>query len=156
MIMASIHILSGPVHSGKTSRLNKWITQQHNVSGVLAPVINNKRYLKDLSSGEQRCLEVDNPESGDTVLIGRYLFSVKVFEWAVQVIENAIHLKPEWLIIDEVGPLELDNKGLAPAIESVLGADTNSKIILVVRQNLLQAVINHYQLESNILTELKF
>ena len=43
--------------------------------------------------------------------------SVKMFSflWAQNALFNSLDKNLEWLIIDEIGPLELEGKGLEPA-----------------------------------------
>ncbi len=53
-----IYILSGKLHSGKTTLLENWVDGK-NISGFLSPVINEKRHFLNLKSHEFRQLEVE-------------------------------------------------------------------------------------------------
>jgi hypothetical protein len=46
--MSHIYLLTGTVHSGKTSKINKWIIYKSNVNGILQPAIDGRRYIKNI------------------------------------------------------------------------------------------------------------
>lgn len=154
--MPTIFILSGPAHSGKTTRLINWIKNNNGIAGIVAPKINSLRYLQDIAGGEKRRLETHHADNADAVKVGQYVFSGRVFRWAVEVIQMAIVRKPDWLIIDEIGPLELSGKGLASAVNSVLQCVSETNIVLVIRENLVNDVINYYNLDRENIKEFKF
>ena len=56
--MNKIFLLSGSIHTGKTTRLTEWIKNKKDVDGILQPVIDGKRHIKHISSGEIQLLEV--------------------------------------------------------------------------------------------------
>ncbi|MGD9899190.1 MAG: nucleoside-triphosphatase [Calditrichaceae bacterium] len=148
--MKEIYILTGPVRSGKTTKLTEWCEKQDNVDGILAPVVNGVRYLHHFVSGDQQRLETENSNEA-TVKIGRYNFDQKVFEWARERLSSLKLKKLHWLIIDEIGPLELREQGLESAVSMILDHRSdyhNLSVILVVREQLLQDVIGHYQLTN--------
>jgi len=151
--MQSIFILSGSVHSGKTTRLIKWLKDKNNVQGIISPIIDGKRYLVNISSAEKRKLEIESFSSQENVIkVGKYIFDKSVFEWACEIILDAIKSNPEWLIIDEVGPLELQGEGLAKAVNKVFSENVSllkTNVIMVVRENLLNDFLNHYNLSEN-------
>ena len=51
-----------------------------------------------------------------------------------------------FIIIDEIGPLEMQNKGWSSAIENLLA--TNTPMIWIVRKSLLASVTNHWQIHQ--------
>jgi len=142
-----VYFFSGPVHSGKTTRLIKWSQSRSSLDGIVAPLINGQRYLRHLVSGEQRLLQL--PEAGDNKnadRIGAYRFSREAFNWAQQKLQTACKNELQWLIVDEVGPLELTGKGLEPALNRIINgrAGCFENIVLVVRETLTDRVIEHY------------
>jgi len=151
--MQSLFILSGSVHSGKTTRLIKWLKDINNVHGIISPIIDGKRYLVNINSDEKRELEIDSGSSQKYVIkIGNYIFDKSVFEWACKIILDAIKSNPDWLIIDEFGPLELQGEGLAKAVTKVLsGMDylLKTNVVFVVREQLLNDFLIHYNLSDN-------
>ena len=56
----------------------------------------------------------------------------------------------DWLVIDESGPLELEGKGLEPAVSKILIEDEKygGNILCVVRESLLDKFVEHYMLED--------
>lgn len=143
-----IFILSGPVQTGKTTRLLNWVQNQDSVDGIIAPVIDDKRHLLHLSSGLQKQLEASaNEPDNKIVKIGKFRFNTDVFSWACNRLNESISSSPLWLIIDEIGPLELSGKGLAPALTRVLNhPDKIGNLILVIREQLVEQVTDHFQL----------
>ena len=151
--MSQIFLLSGAVHSGKTTRLTQWIKGKDNVDGILQPVIDGKRYIKIISSGEIRLLEVlDDSDNKNIITIGNYKFSSESFNWARNQLIYSFKMNPDWLIIDEFGKLELDDKGLEPALGKIIYELKNYPIInlvVVVRDYLISGFLQKYSLSKN-------
>ena len=80
--------------------------------------------------------------------VGRYTFSAAAFDWANKVLlEAALQPEIKWLVIDEIGPLELQGKGLAPAFDSImknLRPDLN--LVLVIREKIAESIVLLYNL----------
>lgn len=150
--MSNIYIFTGEIKSGKTTRLEKWISENPDSDGILAPCINDKRHIKRIKTGEIKLLEFNNEESKvELIKICNYNFLKSVFDWGQNEIYEAYSQKPKWLIVDEIGPLELRGEALEPMITKILN-DKNSDnmdIILVVRKKLVEKVIEHYKLHVN-------
>ena len=144
-----IYIVSGPIQTGKTTRLFEFVRTKTSVDGILAPVIDNKRTLYHISSKQLKILEAEL--AGEkTIHVGKYSFYKKTFNWANKKLIESFYAKPEWLIIDEVGKLELKNEGLHSAINEILNYrnESETKIILVVREYLLEKVLEKYKIEK--------
>lgn len=143
-----IFIVSGPVHSGKTTGLIKWAQNRKDVSGILTPVINGKRFFMNAATNDSFPMEKDIQElSGFEV--GKYVFSVAAFIRAKEILQNAAHQKQGWIVIDEVGPLELKGKGFHNSIREILmQRNTNLKVILVVREFLLDEVLKYFAIDA--------
>lgn len=155
--MKRIYILSGSIQSGKTTRLIKWINGKQKVDGILQPVINGKRFLQLISSGESRQLEISGKVTAENeVEVGKYKFDKNVFSWAQEKLLYAYKEDLDWLVIDEFGKLELKGNGLKPAISQILSEEReNSKanIIIVIRDYLVNEFISNYKSD---LTEIQF
>lgn len=139
-----ICILTAAIGSGKTTALMQWAAKKKDVSGILTPVVGGKRFFMDLQTGQQFPMEAEDGE--ETLLIGRFVFSKAGFEKAIGIIRNAIH-KKGWLVIDEIGPLELRGEGFAAVVKEVL-AQRQDNIILVVREGLAEQVKEYFQLHN--------
>jgi len=142
-----IYIYSGKVHSGKTTRIMEWAKSQKSADGIFAPVINSKRYLVRIKSGEMHLLEADeNEDEMNIIKIGNYKFLKNIFEWAQNELLKAFESNPGWLIIDEIGFLELKTEGLEPAVSKIIYNNkiSQTKLLLIIRENLLGEVIKHF------------
>ena len=154
---AKIYIYSGKVHSGKTTKIMKWAKLQKSIDGIFAPVIDSKRYLVRIKSGESHLLEADeNKKEKNIIEIGNYKFVKNIFEWAQNELLDAFESNPNWLIIDEIGFLELNSDGLEPAVSKIINLfNTNqSNLILIIRDNLVEQVIENYKLNLSDYTDL--
>lgn len=147
--MSEILICSGPIKSGKTTRLMQWAAGKKKINGIFQPVIDEKRFLYHIGSRTLRKLETSD-ESGTTD-IGKYRFSNESFEWAKHLLLNSMQREIDWLIIDEIGPLEFDGKGLEPVVTKIINERNklNCRIICVVRERLLEKFLSHYRLDNS-------
>lgn len=149
-----IIIFSRPVHSGKTSALQDWCYRQKDIAGVLMPDVEGKRKLLNLQTNELHDFECayneDNPASVTTV--GRFNFYSAVFDLFNEVMIKSVLAQPQWLVIDEVGKLELAGKGFYPAVKAILSDHENNKfrgnVLLVVRDSLCNEVISFFNIST--------
>ena len=144
--MNKIYILTGPVKSGKSTKLLDWVRDQSDASGILSLFIDSKKHLYSISDNKKKCLETSN--KGD-VLVGRYMFDSKVFEWAQKKLIGELQNANHYLIIDEVGYLELKGEGLEPMLSKTIKTieeRDDITLLLVVRESLVNQVIEHYKL----------
>lgn len=123
-------LLVAPLQSGKTTSLIGWSAERKDVYGILTPVVNGKRMFMDAHTRQLFLMEARTDETG-TLEVGKYVFSKKNFERARQIISGAIH-KEGWLVIDEIGPLELKGEGFSEVLKEVL-LQRKKKILLVIR-----------------------
>ena len=106
-----VYILCRAKGSGKTHSLTQWIENRKEVYGILSPVLEGIRMFLDIENRELFPMEAE-PEENETLKVGKYTFSGRSFDRAIAILEQARH-KDGWLIIDEVGPLELRGEGLS-------------------------------------------
>jgi len=137
-----IYILSGPIQTGKTTSLVKWSAGRSDVFGILTPVINGKRFFMDAHSGKQFEMEAKDVEV-EVVSIGRFKFSRKAFEEASQILDHSI--SKGWLVIDEIGHVELNKQGFYEVLNKVL-KNHSSHLLLVVREGLVEKVTELFEL----------
>ena len=138
-------ILTAPIQSGKTVSLISWSANRNDVNGIFTPVVGGKRVFMNAQTKEQFPMEATGEE--ETLVVGRFVFSKAGFDKAIQIIRNAIH-KEGWLIIDEIGPLELKGEGFCDVLKEVL-ALRREKILLVVREGLAEQVKDHFSMYSS-------
>ena len=156
----SIYIFSGPVHSGKTTALQQWCEQigkTKAVAGILMPDINGSRKIYDIKTKEIFDIECTDPEhtTGSLTTVGRYHFYNATFEKANAIIADAASAASDILVIDEVGKLELEGKGLYDSTKNSIETEAyksgNKLIILVVRDYLYAQVVSFFNIKQHIL-----
>lgn len=157
--MKKILLYTGPVQSGKSSRLLSFVQNRNDVGGILSPLIDGKKYLYDISSGERKLLKTDSEDAeADVIVVGRYKFKKKVFEWAKAVLLKASTENLAYLIIDEIGQLELEGKGLSPVADEIISKyfTYSTKILIVVRESLVDKFLEYYKLKPEGIELFKF
>ncbi len=138
-----IFILTGPVHSGKTTFLNKVIhvlkKKGVKIDGFLSKVVGKREEtqgydLFDLNE-EKSIPYIRREGEKGWQKIGSFLFIPQGLADAEKIIlrgkDSCI------LIIDEIGPLELEGKGLWPALKNVIFQPL-THYLFVVRTNILE------------------
>lgn len=145
-----IYILTGAIQSGKTTTLMQWSSGRDDVFGILTPVADGKRIFMDVHSGEQFDMEA-GPGEKDSLTVGKFAFSKKAFEKAVEILRGGIKEKKGWLLIDEIGPLELRGEGLSDVVNEIPGTENKLHVILVIRESLVDKTINFFQLSRQTL-----
>lgn len=142
-----IVVLSGPVQTGKTTALVNWSTGRNDVYGILTPVANEKRVFMNIAS--RHLFRMEAKEGDESVLVvGKHVFSAEHFDRAATIIKEAVH-KEGWLVIDEIGPLELRGSGFHDIVKEVL-EQRRDNILLVVRDGLEEKVITYFQVPDPI------
>lgn len=147
-----IYILSQPIQSGKTTLLSNWVLSQSSVAGILTPDVDGKRKLYDITTNAYFDLQLpDTAREG--IRIGRFLFDADVFAKARDILKKAINCEYEWIVVDEIGRLEMDRKeGLEPQIYELIEYfkihKLHSKLLLVIRDYLLEDAKKYYGMEE--------
>lgn len=138
-----IFLLTGPIHSGKTTLLRKVVQELKrenvNVHGFLSEVIlKSDRIigydLFDLK--EEKAIPFIRREGEKQwEQIGSFYLIPKSLAEASKIILRS--RDADLLVVDEVGPLELGGKGLWPALEQVI-FQPRAQYLLVARANILE------------------
>lgn len=154
-----IYIVTGAIESGKTSLVYDWSKDRDDVHGILTP--NNHlglRYLMDLSSYERFPMQADINEPA-TISVGRYHFYASTFNIGNQILETALDsVKNGFIVIDELGKLELKDLGFYSSARSVIKATQNNPnlhSVLIIRSYLLEAIKDHFNIVSSQPIDLK-
>jgi nucleoside-triphosphatase THEP1 len=148
----NIVIFSRSIRSGKTTELQHWLIAQKKVAGILMPDINGSRKIWDIDTQNVFDIECINPQNNTESLIniGRFYFYTHAFEQANKILLLALLSKPCWLVIDEVGKLELADNGFYDALQQIIAVyqqpNVVGKLLLVVRDSLLEAVVQKFNL----------
>jgi nucleoside-triphosphatase THEP1 len=154
--MKAVYLFTGPVKSGKSSKLFDWIKTKKGVEGILSLMIDGKKHLYSISKKQGKCLEISSKKA---INVGRYKFDPDVFKWANKELIEGIDKKPDFLIIDEIGPLEISKKGLEPAVSQVLNLANEMQdltLVLVVRESMAKKIQDFYHLKyASIINDLQ-
>jgi len=155
---AKIALLTGPVGSGKSTVAGRvaelaWSRQGLSVAGLWCPArledgIKTGIEAVDLDRGERRLLAVrtDLPGRAEAGAgragprTGRYRFDPEVAAWGSRVLAAAVAARPGLLVVDGIGPLELERgEGWEPVLAHLAGGAVPCALI-VVRDRLLKAL----------------
>ena len=141
------HCLAGPIRSGKTTRLAAWAATQPHAAGLLMPDAPAGRLFRDVATGAEWPTAAPVADANPLV-VGRFNFSRTAFAQAETALLAAANPATRWLLVDEVGPLELRGEGLAPALRQVLALAPAAgyDVVLVVREGLRAAVAEAFGL----------
>lgn len=148
----NIIILSQPIRTGKTTTL-MYVVSSKNADriydGIVCPDIAGSRKL--LFIAERRVVDLEIPKSEDSIIVGRFFFDKRVFDEANEYLVN-LSLNGNDIIVDEVGKLELNNQGFHLGVSALISkfqsGHVSGNLILVVRDSLLNQVVEKYNLKS--------
>jgi nucleoside-triphosphatase THEP1 len=138
-----ILILTGAVHSGKTSLLRR-LTEELKELGIgvdgflsLAAFKNREHVGYDLFDLKKETVLpfIRRQGAPDWPTVGPYYIQPEILAEAKRKIIS--HQARHLLIVDEVGPLEIRGEGLWPALASVLSRPS-FRCLLVARQGILE------------------
>jgi nucleoside-triphosphatase THEP1 len=151
--ISRVIILSGGQGEGKTTLLATLIRTMREegivVGGIRAPVVyvQGKRIgydIEDIRTGVMTplCRIAAEATLAD---VGSFSFLPEGLSAGRRALEPDAEHMPEVLIVDEVGPLELDGKGWAGQLEKNLRSFPGT-VILVVRSGLVPQVLDRWQI----------
>ena len=149
-VNSNIYVLSRPIRSGKTTQLQEWLKTHTDVAGILTPDIGGKRMIYNISRNKYHSFEVDQTYGADVIMVGKFLFAKTAFTQAQEILEKAMTVQYEWIVVDEVGKLEIEQgEGFEPAILRLVKAfqlGKEGKLLLVIRDSLLVKAMEKYEL----------
>jgi nucleoside-triphosphatase THEP1 len=129
-------LLVDEIGVGKTTALMQWIDRRDDVAGILTPVVNGERMFYSIS--DKSFFEMLAPaDDASSLQVGKYFFSATAFKRANELIhESAGSQTIKYLIIDEIGPLELNKQqGFWPVLQFILGYKLSPLLVIVVRNS---------------------
>jgi nucleoside-triphosphatase THEP1 len=144
--MAKLIILTGDKQSGKTSFLRSWLKHM-DASGILSPIVDGQRMLYSIA--DHVYFSFESPSKTDeTISVGRFHFYQEAFITANRIIGKGVGSR--WLVIDEIGPLELQEQGFFSSLTIILKQPPQN-LILVVRIGLIDQVIDKFSIQHAII-----
>lgn len=139
-------IITGERHEGKTTftknLVKDLIARSKSVGGFLAPGTfeNNRRAsfnLLSLETGEEKPLCSIHFSEGEQA--GPFRFHPAGQQFGRYLLQPSRIKGMEFVVVDEIGPLELKGQGWAEAVDQLM-AMQNITIVLIVRKSLVEAV----------------
>ena len=169
-----LYIKSGPIKSGKTATLTEfWHNNQeksrfggflcHDKTGLAPDMATRFLLLLHNNKEQQLQLHLSDDEfqkqydQVDCIACrNKFVFSKAVFKEAQDVmVEQFLSPNPpDFLIVDEIGPLEIkQQQGLEQGFQKIVKAllekkNTRTKVIVVVREKLVDEFKTYYGLEN--------
>ena len=146
-----IFILTGPIRSGKTTALRQWVENRTDTDGLLSPDDESgTRYFYEIKSDRKFLFEAERDSSEPIIEIGRFQFLKSAFDRANLILINAARdEKNIFIVADELGKLELKDQGLSESLLAIIPqfmVATHRHLVLVIRDGLLEAAIEHFGL----------
>lgn len=150
----NVVIITGERHEGKTTftkSLVKELTDMGNsMGGFLAPGTfeNNRRAsfnLLSLETGVEKPLCSIHFSHGEQA--GPFRFNKEGQQFGKALLHPTHVIGKDFVVVDEVGPLELKGQGWAKALDQLLNLK-NTKLILVVRRSLVDAVLEKWSIHA--------
>ncbi len=142
-----IYIITGSSKSGKTTKLMNWINSEKNIDGILEPVINGKRCFYHISS--KTIFQLESNNEVNTVKVGKYRFNIYAFKWANEKLIESLNKNFDWIVVDEIGLLELKGEGLDKSIKILLSNNIKAiNYVFVIRESLLNNVLEFYGIKE--------
>lgn len=133
-------VLTGERGIGKTTICRRTIAlaraQGRTCGGILTLAHEGAREVHDVRSGQVRRLTAP-PDGGPVVVQGRFRFNAETLNWASAALASSVPC--DLLVIDEIGPLEIERDGGWIAAFDVLGGGGFALALVVVRPELVPA-----------------
>ena len=149
-----VFIVTGTIGEGKTAWLAKLSgllrEKGVRVGGILALRIVEEGVttgydISDISSGD-RTPFLRNTGS-ETMGVERFTMNDAGFNAGRNALDPANNKGNDVVIVDEIGPLELRGRGWSEVLGALL-LDTSATVIIAIRKNLSDAVIEHFGIEG--------
>ena len=152
----SIFLITGNIQGGKTSYLSELIEllsrRSISVGGFLAPgsFESGKRSgfrLKNIVSGDE--LEMaSTQETATWIKYRRFWFNPHVFTLGKEWIYESVKANPDVIVIDEVGPMELEGSGWSETLEFLKSSSVPVQL-WSVREKLCGDVMEQWSISSD-------
>jgi nucleoside-triphosphatase THEP1 len=151
----NIFLVSGPVQGGKTTFLTKLVIELKKegwyVGGFLSPGsfdsgMRSGFRLQNIATGEEHAL-ADRKERSGWFKYRRFWFNPEAFKAGRQWIHSDMQQAPSVMVIDEVGPMELEGSGWSSELDYLKGAGLPLQL-WSVRDGILDQVLKRWDLPS--------
>ncbi|TVQ85641.1 MAG: DUF2478 domain-containing protein [Bacteroidetes bacterium] len=157
-----VFILTGRINQGKTSMTREIVSELKKkgltVNGFLTfgntnDSKRNAYFIRDINTDREEYLcstRIDKQKTS----YGRFYFEKKGISAGNKTIEQSLKTPTDLLVIDELGPMEINNQGWAPAIEKVVKQNSTAQF-WVVREKLVKPMMRKWNIGDIIVFELE-
>lgn len=155
-------IITGNKGSGKTTALTQIIhylkSRNLKLSGFIAPGYwkNNERNSFELQSAESgnKILYCSREQKDSWVEVKPFFIDPEALRFGHELLSiNSVRLA-DVVIIDELGPFELQGKGWSQAVKNII-ENINTPMIWVVRERLIQTIPEYFELIPSIIYDVR-
>ena len=137
-----IWLYTGAIETGKSTALYRWAKERPEVMGVFC--LRHPEQKELCLWPDNRWLPFQAAEQGEgTLSVGRYHLYESGFRQAEAWLHAWEGRWPQWVVLDEVGKLELQGKGFADTVQWLL-TQPIPNLVLVVRDTLVRQVEDTY------------
>jgi nucleoside-triphosphatase THEP1 len=145
-----ITVITGSIGAGKTTRANSYRKQAERAAGILAFGVFERGAktgyeAQSITTGERRRLLCTHQDGG-FLPVGKYFMDPEVFKWANN--EILCGTDAPMIVIDELGPLELEKQGYYDAANTLVRT-YSGELVLVLRSNLVERMLHLLGLDFN-------
>lgn len=142
--MGNIYLFLADPGSDLAKKMHVNLKDNPEIAGILQPVIDGKRCVQDIKTGEILQLEADifdfeMVNSHNIIKSGKFLLYEESFEWATNRVSGALESDFKLFIIEGVSSAELKGSGMITAIHKTLcfaALQQTKKFLFVVRPKL--------------------
>jgi nucleoside-triphosphatase THEP1 len=153
LLRTQVIIITGEIHQGKTTFVQKIVADLHEqkirIGGFLSVGINNNGIrtgfnLVDIESSNQIELCSDKKDE-KRFKSGKYYFNYDAISFGNEILKTDNLADKQLIVIDEIGPLELNGQGWSSAIENI---SNNIKLpqLWVVRKSLVESISRRWNI----------
>jgi len=151
-----IHVLTGKVQGGKTTFITNQIKELRKIGvivmGMLCPGL--------ITEGRRSEFSLVNIETGHQISMGteqkknkwqkyrRFYFNPEAFIKGSEWIKDSLMKSPDLLVIDEVGPMELEGLGWSSTLGS-MAKESDITQLWIVRQDIVSEVILKWKIPDD-------
>lgn len=157
-----IFIVTGSIGQGKTTFIQK-IIENFQSKGIALGGIYSPRVMQGKTTVGYDIIDINTNEresflrqdyTGNNLKIGRFNINLQGLQKGVKAIKKSSNNNIQIIIIDEVGVLELENKGWAKNIEEII-RNSQNHVLLVIRDSFVEKVIKKWEIKNYQIFDIK-
>jgi len=154
--VTNIFIVTGKVQGGKTTFVEELVDALKKKGLSIAGFLSTGTFrdgkrdsftLKDLTSGMEIPLAASDFREG-WIRYSRFYFNPSALERGTEMVQAGLKNHPDLIVIDEVGPMELEGKGWNGLLRTLADVDTIPQV-WIARDRVVDAVLQKWNISAN-------